>query len=229
MSEDWLDTGRAGVQTGVQRLVEGERGEGVSGGLPAVVELPVDPRARLALVEDCWRQLSELQRLFLTAWRDNRYNATRASEQMGGKPHRKTHERWLTQVAYGTIVKAWLGVASDRALDKDRLIARQDDIVETLLTPKPVLHQGIAVLDPRDPTGTKILEEIEAGAASKANEVLLRAGGHMRDKDVEVNVGIVTSPLPAVRVRSAEGVTVDATPPRVVATRPVLGGDWLDC
>ena len=231
MSEDWLDTGRAGVQTGVQRLVEGERGEGVSGGLPAVVELPVDPRARLALVEDCWRQLSELQRLFLTAWRDNRYNATRASEQMGGKPHRKTHERWLTQVAYGTIVKAWLGVASDRALDKDRLIARQDDIVETLLTPKPVLHQGIPVM-----IGGKVLHEVEAGAASRANEVLLdRVMPKPSDKNnVEVNVGVAVhngpptlniQVLPRPEKKQAEqGVAIDAKFTEV----PSDDEDWLN-
>lgn len=206
MSEDWLDTGDE-RKTDVVSLAQ----------LPTAIDIPVDPRARLALIEDCWRQLSDLQRLFLTAWRDNRYNATRASEQMGGKPHRKTHERWLTQVAYGTIVKAWLGVASDRALDKDRLIARQDDIVETLLTPKPVLHQGVPVM-----IEGKVLHEVEAGAASRANEVLLdRVMPKPSDKNnVEVNVGVAVhngpptlniQVLPRPEKKQAEqGVAIDA-------------------
>lgn len=216
---DWLDTGE-GRKTDVVSLAQ----------LPVAVELPVDPRARLALVEDCWRQLSDLQRLFLTAWRDNRYNATRASEQMGGKPHRKTHERWLTQVAYGTIVKAWLGVASDRALDKDRLIARQDDIVETLLTPKPVLHQGVPVM-----IEGKVLHEVEAGAASRANEVLLdRVMPKPSDKNnVEVNVGVAVhngpptlniQVLPRPEKKQAEqGVAIDAK-----FTEVPSDDEWLD-
>lgn len=201
--------------------------------LPVTIDIPVDPRARLALIEDCWRQLSDQQRIFLTAWRDNRYNASEASRQLNGKPHRKTHERWLTQVAYGTIVKAWLGVSSERALDKDRLLARQDDIVETLLTPKPVLHQGIAVLDPRDPSGTKILEEIEAGAASKANEVLLRAGGHMKDKDVEVNVGVAigypdfTIPTTS-RPENPEKRSIEVTPVLPEFVEDDTAEEWLD-
>lgn len=219
MSEDWLDTGDE-RKTDVVSLAQ----------LPAAIDIPVDPRARLALVEDCWRQLSDLQRLFLTAWRDNRYNATRASEQMGGKPHRKTHERWLTQVAYGTIVKAWLGVASDRALDKDRLIARQDDIVETLLTPKPVLHQGVPVM-----IEGKVLHEVEAGAASRANEVLLdRVMPKPSDKNnVEVNVGVAVhngpptlniQVLPRPEKKQAEqGVAIDAK-----FTEVPSDDEWLD-
>lgn len=216
---DWLDTGDE-RKTGVVSPAQ----------LPVAIDIPVDPRARLALIEDCWRQLSDQQRIFLTAWRDNRYNASEASRQLNGKPHRKTHERWLTQVAYGTIVKAWLGVASERALDKDRLLARQDDIVETLLTPKPVLHQGIAVLDPRDPSGTKILEEIEAGAASKANEVLMKVAGMFPKEDMSVQVGVAFSPMQVELDTDPVGTVVDAKTEKVEAS-PVLPQeeDWLSC
>src|SRR2546423_360530 len=83
---------------------------------------------------------------------------------------------------YATVVRVWHANAGASALDRDRLLARQDDIVETLLTPKPILHQGA-------PTG---FEEVEAGAAARANETLMQAAGLLKSKDdVNVNIGIV--------------------------------------
>src|SRR6185437_1956575 len=149
--------------------------------LPAPAELPVEPRARLALLEECWQRLTPKQRAFLTAFRENRLNASRTSRALyGHRDGRSAHINWLHERDYGTVVRIWQGAAGQEALDKDRLLARQDDIVETLLTPKPVLHQGLPVFDPKRPG--EILEEVEAGGASRANEVLMKAAGLLKDK-----------------------------------------------
>lgn len=232
MSEDWLDTGRAGVQTGVQRLVEGERGEGGSGGLPLLpipAELPAEPAARLALAQECWARLSDKQRHWLTAFRENRLNARRTSRALYNHDDRRTsHINWMHEPAYRTIVRLWQGAAGSEALDKDRLLARQDDIVETLLTPKPVLHQGIMVRDTRPGApADAVLEEVEAGAASRANEVLMKAAGLLKDKELEVNVGIVGPGL-SIQVMEPNGVVKDATPIGVPIELPEPSeDDWL--
>ncbi len=156
--------------------------------LPVPVELPADPSARLALAEQCWAALTDKQRVALTVFRNSRLSARRADREGGA--NRITHSNWVRENKnYATIVRLWQGVAGSEALDKDRLLARQDDIVETLLTPKPVIYQGLPVFDPKRPG--ELLEEVEAGAASRANEVLMKASGLLKDKDLEINVGII--------------------------------------
>lgn len=171
MSEDWLGT-EASVPA-----------------LPIPVELPADPGARVALAEQCWAKLTDKQRVFLTAFRDNRLSARRTEAVTG--MDRRSHANWNRENPnYATIVRLWLGVAGSEALDKDRLLARQDDIVETLLTPKPIFHQGIAMIDPDG----KPYEEVEAGAASRANETLMKAAGLLKDKEVDITIGVVIGP-----------------------------------
>lgn len=141
---------------------------------------------------------------------------------------RTSHINWMHEPAYRTIVRLWQGVAGSEALDKDRLLARQDDIVETLLTPKPVLHQGIMVRDTRPGAPVDaVLEEVEAGAASRANEVLMKAAGLLKDKELEVNVGIVGPGL-SIQVMEPNGVVKDATPIGVPIELPEPAeDDWL--
>lgn len=124
---------------------------------------------------------------------------------------------WMLEPDYAMVVKVWRANAASNALDRDRLLARQDDIVETLLTPKPILHQGIAVWDPRRPG--EILEEVEAAAAGKANETLMKAAGMLKDKEIEINVGIAVGPptlniqvlpAPPSKVVQVENVAIDA-------------------
>ena len=176
--------------------------------LPIPVELPADPSARVALAEQCWAALSDKQHVALTAFRNNRLSARKMEKETG--IGRRTHRGWVQgDLNYATIVRLWLGVAGSEALDKDRLLARQDDIVETLLTPKPILHQGC-------PTG---YEEVEAGAAARANETLMKAAGLLKDKELEINVGIQIGPptlniqvmpAPPSQIAKREGITIDA-------------------
>lgn len=214
MSDDWLSTD-----------------ERVSS-LPIPVELPADPSARVALAEQCWVALTDKQRVALTAFRENRLSARRA--EANGGVNRRTHREWRDgNINYATIVRLWLGVAGSEALDKDRLLARQDDIVETLLTPKPLLYQGIMIPDTR--VGARagaVLEEVEAGAASRANETLMKAAGLLKDRELEVNVGIVIGPptlniqvMPSApsKVALAQSVAIDAK-----FTEMPTDEEWLD-
>jgi hypothetical protein len=157
--------------------------------LPIPVELPADPGARVALAEQCWAALSDKQRIALTAFRENRLSARKMERDTG--INRRTHRGWVQgNRNYATIVRLWLGVAGSEALDKDRLLARQDDIVETLLTPKPVFHQGAPAIG----LDGKPYEVVDASAASRANETLMKAAGLLKDKELEVNVGVVVGP-----------------------------------
>lgn len=187
--------------------------------LPIPVELPSDPKARLALAEQCWMSLSDKQRTSLTIFRDSRLSARRA--EASGGANRLTHRNWVrNDMNYSTLVRLWTGVAGSEALDKDRLLARQDDIVETLMTPKPLLHQGIMIPDTR--IGARpgaILEEIEAGAASRANEVLMKAAGLLKERELDINIGVVVGPptlniqvmpSPPSKVVALESVVIDA-------------------
>lgn len=195
MSEDWLDTG-----------------ERSAAGLPAVVAVPDDFAARVALVETCWARLTLKQKTFLQAWRECRYNARAACRQLGLSENTRPMTAGMENPDFATVVKIWQANAAASALDRDRLLARQDDIVETLLTPKPILHQGA-------PTG---FEEVEAGAAARANESLMQAAGILKSgKDVEVNVGvgiigpalhISVMPLPPSKSAEVQGVPVDLPP-----------------
>jgi hypothetical protein len=191
--------------------------------------LPATYVERVALIEACWQRLSVKQRAFLTAWRDCRFNATRAAKQLGLSGTTKPMTAWMREPDFATVVRAWRANAGVDALDKDRLLARQDDIVETLLTPKPVLHQGFPVRDPRDPLGAAILEEVEAGAAAKANETLMKAAGLLKDKELEVNIGMAGGPAMIVQVVRPDGEVIDASPVGVQVQLPEPESDesWL--
>jgi hypothetical protein len=187
--------------------------------LPAEIAVPATFAERLALVEDCWLRLSPAQKTFLHAWRECRYNARAANRELFGRDNTYSqHTMWMHQQDYATVVKVWRATASGEALDKDRLLARQDDIVETLLTPKPILHQGV-------PTG---YDEVEAGAASRANETLMKAAGLLKDKDLDINVGII-GPALTVQIVQADGKVIDATPQTVNAELPEpIDAEWTE-
>lgn len=195
-------------------------------GLPAVVEIPVDYAARVACLEDAWTRLTPNQKTFLSAWRDCRYNANAAGRRLGLSGKTKPNTLWMQNPDYALVMRIWRANAGAKALDKDRLLVRQDDIVEMLLTPKPVLHQGLPVSDPRRPG--EILEEVEAGAASKANETLMKAAGLLKDKELDLSVGII-GPSLVIQVVQPDQTVIDVTPRGVpiALPEPADEGDWL--
>lgn len=183
--------------------------------LPAVVDVPVDYVERIALANSCWSKLTDKQRLFLTAWRENHYNARAAARALGQETMRKSHQNWLENENYALIVKIWRGVASAEALNPDRLITRQDEIVEELLKPKPILYQG----------SHSGYEEVNATGAARANETLMKAAGLLKDKDIDVNVGIV-GPQFTIQVMQQDGSVIDATPVGVTIDLPAPEEEW---
>jgi hypothetical protein len=200
MSEDWMD------------ITEDSKSA-----LPVPVELPLDPAARVALAEECWAKLTMKQKAFLTGFRNNRLNARRTERKTGIS--RSLHKSALRDnVHYATIVKLWMGLAGTEALDRDRLLARQDDIVETLLTPKPILFQGHA-------TGHM---EVEASAASRANETLMKAAGLLKDKELEVNLGII-GPALNIQVVQNDGTIQELASTGVAVELPeAIEAEWME-
>lgn len=202
MSDDWLDIEPG---TSLQQV-----------SLLALVELPLDRASRTALARTCWDSLSETQRMLLTALRLHGFNARKVQRETGLS--RSTHKSWMHNPEYATMFRLWLQEAAGEARDPDRLLARHDDIVEELLTPKPILHQGA-------PTG---YEEIQAAGAARANETLMKAAGLLKDKDLEVNVGIV-GPAFTIQVVQADGTVRDATPRGVtIDLPPPEEADWTE-
>lgn len=182
-------------------------------GLPATIALPTTIQERVALLEGCWAKLTLHQKTFLTAFRENGFNARKAARALGSEEKHRSHHNWKAASAeYNAIVQVWRAQAANDALDRDRLLARQDDIVQQLLIPKPILHQGV-------PTG---FEEVEAAAAGRANEVLLQAAGVIKSgKDAEINVGVVINngpptlniqvmPAPVEKKTEDQRVVIDA-------------------
>lgn len=112
------------------------------------------------------------------------------------------------------VARVWRANVAANALDKDRLLARQDDIVETLLEPKYILHQGLPVFDPKRPG--EMIMEVEAAAAGKANETLMKAAGLLKDKDIEVNVAVAVGP-PTLNIQ-----VLPAPPSQLVKRDPVV-------
>lgn len=207
MSEDWLDTAPEGT-------------------LPAVVELPVSYGDRITLAASCWERLTLGQRTYLTALRGNKFRVRRTNEQLSLHECDSRHARWKAQPDYGTVFRIWLAIEADGALDKDALLVRQDAIVEQLMEPKPILYQG-------SPTG---YEENQAPAAARANETLMKAAGLLKDKEVEVNVGVAINngpptleinvmPMPPGKNVGPKGVVVDL--PVIDAEFVGPEDDWL--
>lgn len=149
------------------------------------------------------------QKTFLSAFRDCGFNARKATRQLGGAVSREAHIAWMHNADYASIVAAWRGSAAADALDRDRLLARQDAIVEELLEPKPILYQG-------EHTG---FEENQASSAAKANETLMKAAGILKDKDVDVNIGLI-GPEFVIAVMQRDGTVVSTVPQAVPVELP---------
>lgn len=129
-----------------------------------------DPIARIRLFDKAWEKLLQSQKTFLAAWKGNGFNARRTFRDLGTPNNNES--RWRQNKHYELCRKILQADVLPDVLDKARLVLRHDDCVEQLLEPKPILHQGM---------DTGFRENFPAQAA-KANEVLLRLGGHLKDE-----------------------------------------------
>ena len=143
--------------------------------LPAVVvDPPSDPMDRVRAFEKAWKKLSLPQKQYLGALKDCNFRQGIALRAIGKtQTYQSTVYRWRANEHYAFIEKALKADVVKDILSRERLIIRQDNIVEDLLEPKPILYQGA-------PTG---FYENQAGQAAKVNETLLRVGGHLKEDD----------------------------------------------
>lgn len=138
------------------------------------VEAPSDPMARVRAFEKAWAEISVLQKQYLNALKDNNFRQGKAIEAIGKtRTYNSTVFRWRSNEHYAFLEKAMKADVVKDILERERLIIRQDNIVEDLLEAKPILYQGA-------PTG---FYENQPAAAAKVNETLLRVGGHMKEDD----------------------------------------------
>lgn len=215
-ADDWLETDARPTQ-----LIDIEQPQ--DGGLPGVpmLEVATEAREKRAQFIACWESLTDSQRVFLNTWRECRFNTNRTLRVLAGTAHgysKTSVLRWSEIPQYVHVRNLLKSASVEEILNRDNLVARHDDIVETLLTPKPVLHQGFH-------TG---FYEVEAAAAGKANEVLLKVGGHLKEKELDVQVGIV-GPQFVIQVVQPDGVVKDITPVGVTVSLPEPSDDeWLD-
>lgn len=133
-----------------------------------------DPIERVRTFDRAYAQLKQEQKTFLTEWKQNRFNARKTIRMMGDRaPNATTVWRWGSDEAYAFVAKILKQDIVKEILEKERLVIRQDECVEELLEPKPILYQGA-------PTG---FYENQPAAAAKVNETLLRVGGHMKEDE----------------------------------------------
>jgi hypothetical protein len=210
---DWLDIDNSPVVAS-------------NAGLPAVVAIPDDYQGRVALAEQCWARLTSNQKLFLQAWRDCRYNARAACKRVGLSENSRPNTRWMQEPDYAMVVRIWRANAAASALDKDRLLARHDGIVEGLLEPQTKITRDGLVVDASP----------DYNGAARANETLMQAAGVLKsgkDSDINVNVGVALQvgpptlniqvmPLPPSKSAVDESVVIDAK------FTEVPNEDWLD-
>jgi hypothetical protein len=143
--------------------------------LPVVArDAPSDPLERLRAFETAWAELSVQQKGYLAKLKECNFRQGKALEAFGKtKTYASTVFRWRANEHYAFIEKAMKADMVKDILERERLIIRQDNIVDDLLEPKPILYQGA-------PTG---FYENQPAAAAKVNETLLRVGGHMKEDD----------------------------------------------
>lgn len=233
MGEDWLDI-KESEYPAYPVVLKLEEGKPADAGVPGLdsqavldAEAAREKRAQFIL---SWESLSEAQRVFLNTWRECRFNMSRALRVLAGTAHgysKTSVLRWADDPRYVFVRDLLRDASVEEILKRNYLAARHEDIVETAMTPTPILHQGVA-------TGHF---EVELGVAAKANETLLKLGGHLKDKDVELNVGIV-GPSFVIQVVQPDNTVTDITPRGVPVQlpepEPVIEADfeesteWLD-
>lgn len=153
--------------------------------LPAVIEepgltarpvLPESAATKLLKMRECVARLSSKQQYYIETLRNCRWNERAAIKALSNTPFAITRTavwRWREKEDYAYVYNILKADAAGNVLDTDKLLLRQEDIIEQLMTPQPILHQGAA-------TG---YFENRAPAASKANEVLMKAAGLLKNDE----------------------------------------------
>lgn len=168
----------------------------VSPGLPAVVSEIADLGQQAKSFKKSWAALSTRQQQFLTAMESNNFNERKTARALNDGT--QSYRRWHTNDDYALCLDILRRCASGQILKKEPLIIRHHELVESLMTPKPVLYAGIPVMH-----NGEILMEIEAGAAAKVNMDLIELGGHKPKEDQKLNFG--HGPALVIQVMAQDG------------------------
>lgn len=220
--EDWLN--EPAPLYPVPKPDEGAPADANLPGLPLssdALDRAVTATEKRAQFIAAWSQLSEHQRIWLNTWRESRFNAARTIRVLTGTavPASKTTlGRWRVEPGFEYVEKVLRTASVEEILSRDYLAARHEDIAETALTPAPILHQGVA-------TGHY---EADLAVAAKANETLLKLGGHLKDKELDLSIGIV-GPALMIQVVQADNSVKTLQAAGVPIELPVPAGDeeWL--
>lgn len=224
--EDWLNEPAPAYP--VAKPDEGAPADADLPGLPLssdALDRAVTATEKRAQFIAAWSQLTEHQRIWLNTWRESRFNQGRTIRVLAGTTvvgSKTTVQRWRTDPGFEYVEKVLRTASVEEILSRDYLAARHEDIAETALTPAPILHQGVA-------TGHY---EAELGVAAKANETLMKLGGHLKDKELDLSIGIVGPALMiqvvqadnSVKTLQATGVPVQLPEP-ASDEHPEEGGD----
>ena len=187
--------------------------------LPVAVSEIVDLGERIKTFEAAWKKLSPRQQKFLETWQLCNFNARKTARALGDQT--QAHARWVKGPDFALCMDVMRRVEATQILNREKLIIRHDELVESLMTEKPVLHQGIPVYMDGKP-----LMEIEAAAAAKVNKDLLEIGGHAKP---EQQASFGAGPPLIIQVTSKIGgevisqVTVGAIPQHA----PPEEDEWL--
>lgn len=152
----------------------------------AVLTLPDAVVRRNELLGETWIKLTERQRAFLLALRDNHFSERGAVKALQGTPFEVAREyvrrKWAADAKYQLCYKLLLSDDAQRAMDKDRLVLRAAEVAEDAMQPKPILYHGV-------PTG---FYEYQGDVALRANEQLMKVAGHLKSAEAQrVRVRIV--------------------------------------
>jgi hypothetical protein len=186
--------------------------------LPVVVaDPPGDPIERVRAFDKAYSQLKDDQKTFLVEWKKNNFNVRRTLRMMGeSAPAATTIWRWNATEHYGFVAKVMKQDIVKDILERERLVLRQDDCVEQLLEPKPILYQGC-------PTG---FYENQPAAAAKVNETLLRVGGHMKEDEQQSYKG---GPALVIQLTNRiGGEIISEVRVGVIPELPAPTPSWLD-
>ena len=187
--------------------------------LPVVVQEIVDLKERVVSFEAAWKTLTTRQQKFLETWRDCNYNLRKTARALGDQT--QAHARWVKGPDFALCMDVMRRVEATQILNREKLIIRHDELVESLMTEKPVLHQGIPVYMDGKP-----LMQIEASAAAKVNKDLLEIGGHAKP---EQQASFGAGPALIVQVTNKIGGEVISTVNvGVVPNLPGPAEDWVD-
>ncbi|MGH8235395.1 MAG: hypothetical protein ACREXP_00045 [Steroidobacteraceae bacterium] len=148
---------------------------------------PVDAGKRAAMLDTAWKKLNKKQRVYLTVLRENKFNQ-RATDRLlrltTDFVSRTTVRNWINENEdFVFVLKVMKTVAAGASIDRERLILRAEEIADEALDPTPILYQGA-------PTG---FYENHKDTALRANEQLMKIGGHLRsdEKSTRVTVRVV--------------------------------------